>query len=92
MPEGFGQLAALQKLDMGNCTKIQFLPESKLHCSESFYFLIFDARRVWRSAAHRSGSELLRVPGPSGDLAADHREVLGPDQACLAWLEDHRPH
>ena len=46
MSEGFGHLVNLQELNMNNCRKIQFLPESESHHSESFYFLIFDVRRL----------------------------------------------
>ena len=47
MSEGFGNLAGLQKLDMWDCRSLGSLPNSESRHSESFYFLIFDVRRLW---------------------------------------------
>ena len=49
MPEGFGDLSSLQKLDMFHCARVTSLPASELRHSESFYFLMFDVQRLRRS-------------------------------------------
>ena len=49
MPEGFGNLAGLLKLNMKNCRSLGSLPDSESRHSESFYFLIFDVQRLWTS-------------------------------------------
>ena len=46
MSKGFGQLAALQKLDLSHCYALKLLPDSKSLHLESLYFLIFDVQRL----------------------------------------------
>ena len=49
MSKGFGDLSNLETLHLEGCEKLELLPASKSRHSESFYFLIFVLRRLWRS-------------------------------------------
>ena len=49
MSEGVGDLSNLETLNLLGCVKLELLPASKSRHSESFYFLIFVLRRLWRS-------------------------------------------
>ena len=53
--KGFGDLSNLETLNLVRCDKLELLPDSKSRHSESFYFLIFDARRL-RAAGEPQGA------------------------------------
>ena len=62
MSEGFGDLSNLETLNLVRCEKLELLPDSKSRHSESFYFLIFDARRLWASGQLAEAQHGLMLP------------------------------
>ena len=70
MSKGFGDLSNLETLDLEECEKLELLPASKSRHSESFYFLIFDVQRLWRSAVPHLAQPLWQLRQPNGSHIA----------------------